>query len=63
MKDRLGTLGQQKGQLSDKEFYRLFLKGHGWPADTEEDHFLDEMFDMELGCHAPAATSAGLRAG
>lgn len=48
MKDRLGTLGQQKGQLSDKEFYRLFLKGHGWPADTEEDHFLDEMFDMEL---------------
>lgn len=48
MKDRLGTLGQQKGQLSDKEFYRLFLKGHGWPTDTEEDHFLDEMFDMEL---------------
>ena len=49
MKDRLGTLGQQKGQLSDKEFYRLFQKGHGWPTDTEEDHFLDEMFDMELG--------------
>ena len=48
MKDRLGTLGQQKGQLSDKEFYRLFQKGHGWPTDTEEDHFLDEMFDMEL---------------
>ena len=48
MKDRLGTLGQQKGQLSDKEFYRLFLKGHGWPADTEEDRFLDEMFGMEL---------------
>ena len=48
MKDRLGTLGQQKGRLSDKEFYRLFLKGHGWPTDTEEDHFLDEMFDMEL---------------
>lgn len=48
MKDRLGTLGQQKGQLSDKEFYRLFLKGHGWPTDTEEDHFLDEMFDIEL---------------
>lgn len=48
MKDRLGTLGQQKEQLSDKEFYRLFLKGHGWPADTEEDRFLDEMFDMEL---------------
>ena len=48
MKDRLGTLGQQKEQLSDKEFYRLFLKEHGWPADTEEDHFLDKMFDMEL---------------
>ena len=48
MKDRLGTLGQQKEQLSDKEFYRLFLKEHGWPADTEEDRFLDEMFDMEL---------------
>lgn len=48
MKDRLGTLGQQKGQLSDKEFYRLFLKEHGWPADTEEDRFLDEMFGMEL---------------
>ena len=48
MKDRLGTLGQQKEQLSDKEFYRLFLKEHGWPADTEEDRFLDEMFGMEL---------------
>lgn len=48
MKDRLGTLGQQKEQLSDKEFYRLFLKEQGWPADTEEDRFLDKMFDMEL---------------
>lgn len=48
MKDRLGTLGQQNGQLSDKEFYRQFLKEKEWPEDTAEDLFLDEMFRMEL---------------
>ncbi|RGD63519.1 DUF4367 domain-containing protein [Lachnospiraceae bacterium OF09-6] len=48
MKDRLGTLGQQKGQLSDKEFYRQFLMGKEWPEETEEDRFLDQMFREEM---------------
>ncbi len=48
MKDRLGTLGQQKEALSDEEFYRQFLKEQGGLAETEEDRFLDEMFRAEL---------------
>ena len=48
MRDRLGTLGQQMGQLSDEEFYRQFLADQGWPQETEEDRLLDEKFCEEL---------------
>ena len=48
MKDRWGTLGQQKDQLSDEEFYRQFLMGKEWPEETEEDRFLDQMFREEM---------------
>ena len=48
MKDRWGTLGQQKDQLSDEEFYRQFLMGNEWPEETEEDRFLDQMFREEM---------------
>ena len=48
MRDRLGTLGQQMGELSDEEFYRQFLADQGWPQETEEDRLLDEKFCEEL---------------